>query len=62
ATTTVAGGWQTLTFNFASQAAGTAALNPAFTYNKASIFFNFGKTGALGGGGTFYFDDLTFIP
>ena len=60
ATTTVANAWQTLTFNFANPAAGTAALNLAYTYNKASIFYNFGKTGAAGGGGTFYFDDLTF--
>jgi hypothetical protein len=62
ATTTVAGGWQTLTFNFANQAAGTAALNLGFTFNKASIFFNFGKTGAQGGGGTYYFDDVSFVP
>lgn len=62
AITTVAGGWQTLTFNFANPAAGTAALNLATTYNKASVFFNFGKTGAAGGAGTYYFDDLSFIP
>ena len=62
ATTTVVSGWQTLTFNFAAPAAGTAALNLAFTYNKASLFFNFGKTGAQGGGGTYYFDDLSFVP
>lgn len=60
ATTTVAAGWQTLLFNFANPATGTAALNLANTYNKASIFFNFGRTGAQGGGGTFYFDDLAF--
>ena len=61
ATTTVGGGWQTLSFNFANQAAGTAALNLATTYNKASIFFNFGKTGAQAGGAkTYYFDDLSF--
>lgn len=60
ALTTVANGWQTLVFNFANPAAGTAALNLANTYNKASIFFNFGTTGAAGGGGTFYFDDLAF--
>ncbi len=60
ALTTVASGWQTLLFNFANPAAGTAALNLANTYNKASIFFNFGRTGAAGGGGTFYFDDLAF--
>jgi hypothetical protein len=52
--------WETLTFNFANQAAGTAALNLAFTYNKVSIFFDFGTAGADGGGGTFYFDDVTF--
>ncbi len=62
ATTTVANGWQTLSFNFANQASGTAALNLAYTFNKASIFFNFGTTGAAGGGGTFYFDDLSFVP
>jgi hypothetical protein len=54
----VAGGWETLTFNFATQAPGTAALNLAFTYNKASVFFNFGKPGAAGGAGTYYFDEL----
>jgi hypothetical protein len=26
------------------------------------VFPNFGTTGAAGGGGTFYFDDLTFVP
>ena len=62
AMTTAAGAWQTLTFNFATPAAGTASLNLAFTYNKASIFFNFGTTGAAGGGGTWYFDDLRFVP
>ena len=62
ALTTVANGWQTLTFNFANQASGTAALNLAYTFNKASIFFNFGTTGAAGGGGTFYFDDVNFVP
>ena len=61
ATTTAANAWQTLTFNFANQASGTAAFNLAYTYNKASVFFNFGKSGASGGGGTYYFDDLTFV-
>ncbi len=60
ATTTVAGAWETLTFNFASQAAGTAALNLAYAYNKASIFFNFGVTGATAGAKTYYFDDVAF--
>lgn len=61
ATTTVANAWQTLTFNFAAQAAGTAALNTALTYNKASIFFNFGTGGAATGARTYYFDDLAFV-
>ena len=60
ATTTVAGGWQTLTFDFANPAAGTAALNLSYTYNKVSIFFNFGTTGAVAGAKTYYFDDVTF--
>jgi hypothetical protein len=34
----------------------------AFTYNKASVFFAFGTTGAAGGAGTYYFDDLNFVP
>ena len=62
ATVTTANGWQTLTFNFASQAAGTAALNLAFTYNKASLFFNFGTTGAMAGARTYFFDDVAFGP
>ncbi len=60
ATTTVANTWETLEFNFASQASGTAALNLAFNYNKASIFFNFGVTGAAAGEKTYYFDDIQF--
>ncbi len=62
ATTTVANGWQTLTFNFATQVAGTAALNQAYTYTRASIFFNFGVTGATAGAKTYYFDDVSFMP
>ncbi|WP_425259413.1 hypothetical protein ACPOLB_00930 [Rubrivivax sp. RP6-9] len=61
ATVTVASGWQTLTFNFATPAPGTAALNPALTYNKASVFFNFGTTGAATGERTYYIDDLAFV-
>ena len=61
ATTTAGNAWQTLTFNFANQASGTAAFTLAYTYNKASVFFNFGKSGASGGSGTYYFDDLTFV-
>ena len=60
AAVTIASGWQTLEFNFANQAAGTAALNLAFSYNKASIFFNFGVTGATAGERIYYFDDVKF--
>ncbi len=61
ATVTVASGWQTLTFDFAVPAAGTSALDPSRTYNKASVFFNFGTTGAATGARTYYFDDLSFV-
>jgi Ig-like domain CHU_C associated/Secretion system C-terminal sorting domain len=62
ATVTVASGWQTLEFNFNNQAAGTAAFNAAFTFNKASLFFNFGVTGATAGERIYYFDDVKFGP
>jgi hypothetical protein len=62
ATVTTAAGWQTLTFNFATQATGTAALNLAFNYNKATIFFDFGRAKASAVEKTYYFDDITFVP
>ncbi|MFK7946357.1 MAG: T9SS type A sorting domain-containing protein [Saprospiraceae bacterium] len=62
--TTVAGAWETLEFDFANEAAGTAALNfglqNGWTYNMASIFFNFGTDGAAAGEKTYYFDDVKF--
>ncbi|MCX6268773.1 MAG: T9SS type A sorting domain-containing protein [Bacteroidetes bacterium] len=58
--TAVASAWDTLVFNFSNQAAGTAAINFANSYNKASIFFNFGTTGALAGERTYYWDDMEF--
>ena len=61
ATTTMAGMWETLTFNFANQATGTAALNLGYTFKKASIFFNFGTTGAQAGEKTYYWDDMSFV-
>ncbi len=57
ALTTLTNAWETLTFNFANQAAGTAALNPAFTFNKLSLFFDF--LTVPGATETFYFDDIT---
>jgi len=60
ATTTVAGTWETLTFDFLNEAAGTAEINYGYFYDKASIFFNFGVTGAVAGEKTYYFDDIYF--
>lgn len=59
ATVTAANTWETLTFNFANQATGTAALNTAYTFNKASVFPNFGTT--VTAARTFYVDDLKFM-
>ncbi len=58
ATTTGVNTWETLEFNFANQAAGTAELNMANTYNKASIFFDFGNAGT---GKTYLWDDVMFV-
>ena len=58
AMTTVANAWQILTFNFENQAPGTAALNMSFSYNKLSMFFNFGINGLTAGSKTFYLDDV----
>lgn len=59
--TTVANQWETLTFNFTNQAPGTAAINLANNYDKASVFFNFGTDGATAGAKTYWFDDLEFV-
>jgi len=60
ATTTVANQWEYLTFDFNNQAAGTAAFNPAYPYDMASIFFNFGTDGATAGSKTYYWDNLMY--
>jgi len=59
-TTSVANDWETLVFDFSNQSAGTAAINFGYTYDKASIFFNFGVDGATAGEKTYYFDDVEF--
>ncbi|MCB0846349.1 MAG: T9SS type A sorting domain-containing protein, partial [Bacteroidetes bacterium] len=60
-TTTVAGAWETLEFDFSNEASGTAALNLANTYDKASIFFYFGTNGAgIGADSVYYWDDVQF--
>jgi hypothetical protein len=60
ANTTVAMAWETLTFDFSNQAPGTAAINFGNSYNKVSIFFNFGTTGAQAGEKTYFWDDVQF--
>lgn len=55
--TTVANAWETLVFDFSTQSTGTAALNTSYTYDKASIFFDFGNAGT---GKVFYWDDVEF--
>lgn len=61
AMTTMAMGWEILFFDFSNEAEGTAELNLGYSYNKASIFFNFGTTGADAGEMTFYWDDMEFM-
>ena len=58
AMTTAVNTWEELTFDFANEAAGTAAFDEANTYNKMSIFFNFGTDGATAGQKTYYADDF----
>lgn len=55
--TTVANAWETLVFDFSAQSTGTAVLNTSYTYDKASIFFDFGNAGT---GKVFYWDDVEF--
>ena len=72
AITTTSGAWETLTFNFANPGlsppvggGATAPLDLAQTYNKVSIFSDFG----IGNGGSaplpadrvYYYDDLSFV-
>jgi hypothetical protein len=58
AMTQAANTWETLIFDFANQSSGTAAINLTYTYNMASIFFDFGNAGT---GKTFYWDDVSFL-
>ncbi len=61
ATTTVADAFETLTFDFLNEVSGTAAFDPAATYDKIVIFFNFGTDGATAGAQTFFFDDIAVV-
>jgi len=60
AVTTVAGDWETLSFDFANEAEGTAAINLTYTYDKLSVFPNYGTTGGDAGEKTYYIDDIVF--
>jgi hypothetical protein len=51
--------WEVLEFDFANQATGTAALNVNYTFNMASIFFNFGSEGSVPEK-IYYFDNISF--
>lgn len=59
--TTVSEDWETLEFDFSNQVEDTPELNISNVYDKASIFFNFGTTGADAGEQTYYWDDVEFI-
>jgi hypothetical protein len=58
ATTGAANTWETLTFNFANVVSGTAAYNPAKTYDKVSVFPMFLTLPAAET--AFYFDELQY--
>jgi len=60
ATTTTAGAWEMLEFDFTNQAMGTAAIDYSYTYNMLSIFYNFGTTGADAGEKVYYCDEVMF--
>jgi beta-glucanase (GH16 family) len=63
AITTQAGAWETLVFDFASPAAGSAALDTSKNYDLVTLYFNYGQTGAQAGSAkTYYFDDLEMVP
>jgi len=62
--TTLDGAWEVLEFDFLNQAPGTellsVGLDMGWTYNMASIFFNFGTEGSVAGEKTYYFDQVSF--
>ena len=62
--TTVNNGWETIEFDFGNQAPGTESLSVGlsmgWTYNMASIFFNFDTDGDTAGEQTYYFDKVQF--
>jgi len=59
-TTTVAGGWEILTFDYNNPAPNAAAINTANTYDLVSIFPNFGVDGNTAGAKTYYVDNVVY--
>ena len=57
ATTTVANGWNTLVFDFANEAPGTAMIDFSYNYDMLSIFYDFGNNGV---GDVYYLDSVAF--
>ncbi|WP_281240217.1 putative Ig domain-containing protein [Flavobacterium praedii] len=57
-TVTNAKGWETIVFDFAKPVSGTAAMNLAYNYDKATIFFGFGSNGTEK---IYYFDDVKMV-
>jgi hypothetical protein len=59
-TTTVAGGWEILTFDYNNPAPNALAINTANTYDLISLFPNFGTDGNTAGAKTYYVDDVVY--
>lgn len=61
---TVAGAWETLTFDFANPMPNLLGLDDAMTYDKISIIpdFSCGGASAAVGDETFYVDDIRYAP
>lgn len=49
-----------MTFDFSNEAAGTAPLDTSYTFDKLSIFYNYGVDGATAGAKTYYCDNVVF--
>ena len=62
AMTTMADAWEILSFDFSNPVASTPALDPSQSYEKVSIFFNFGTDGNTAGDKTYLWDDIQFAP
>jgi hypothetical protein len=60
ATTTMAGAWETLSFDLSNTPTGTPAFDPAANYDVVVVFPNFGTPGIAAGAKTYYIDDIEF--